>query len=150
MTLDVAVKVTNPEELDALSKKLLIGIDPTAEIQINALNNTLTSIKNGLSINIKIPDKSELETWAANVDKVVQPEIKFDQKANTIVQNLYTTIRGKIAERGSILVPLQFTFGKPKLDMPDTQIDDAVKRGRDALRDTLLENVKDLIFLKLT
>lgn len=146
MTLGVAVEVTNPTELDKLSKKLLIMIDPNAETQIEALNSTLQEVKRGLNINIITPSGEALQKLKQDVNDAVQPTITFNEKANKIVKDLFDTINATIENgRRKVSIPVEFTFGSMrtgKSDADQESVDDAVKAQREALKKSLQDAMK--------
>lgn len=140
--LEFEMKLANPDFLEQLQKDLLITIEPTTKAALSELKYSLDALAKGVIAKI-IPSQDSLKELKQAVQDGIQPEIKFDENAKGIVANLYSVIRDGIKQQGPILVPLQFTFGKPKSDRTGTNLSDPEKQARDDLRATLEEYAKD-------
>lgn len=140
--LEFEMKLANPDFLEKLQKDLLITIEPTTKAALSELKYSLDALAKGVIAKI-IPDKESINALKQAVQDGIKPEIKFDENSKKIVGNLYSVIRDGVKQQGPILVPLQFTFGKPKSDHPSTMLKDTEQQARDDVRKTLEEYAKD-------
>ena len=140
--VDFEMRLANPKLIDDLRTDLLIKLDSDTKQKISDLKASIDALTNGVVARI-VPEKGSIAALKQEVQDGIQPEIKFDNNTKKIVGDLYSAIRDGIKQQGPILVPLQFTFGKPKSDHPSTSLSDPEKQARDDLRKTLEEYAKD-------
>lgn len=146
--LDYSINIVDNNDkkvLDMLAKSHEISLDGNTTKLISDLKEVLNQITNGITAKL-VPNEDSLRELQQEVAQGITPEIKFDQKAKTIVQDLYKTINEAIAQRGdrgAIKIPLAFSFGTATSANQELVKEAREKVKKDKAIDAIREGVKD-------